>query len=86
MRSVYEGKFKFFWQVYRLYQLSKAAHFIEKLMFAMKGVPVSPQVLEKSGALVAMLVTFQVLGMVCLWSLLTFLQRLFPSRPVAENY
>lgn len=73
-------------EVYRLYQLSKAAHFIEKLMFAMKGVPLSPEVLEKSGALVAMIVTFQVLGMVCLWSLLTFLQRLFPSRPVAENY
>ncbi|KAK2993248.1 hypothetical protein RJ640_015727, partial [Escallonia rubra] len=73
-------------EVYRLYQLSKAAHFIEKLMMSMKGVPVSPEVLERSGALVALLVTFQVLGVVCLWSLLTFLQRLFPSRPVAENY
>lgn len=72
-------------EVYRLYQLSKAAHFIEKLMFAMKGIPVSPQVLEKSGALVAMLVTFQVLGMVCLWSLLTFLQRLFPSRQILSS-
>ncbi|KAK3039556.1 hypothetical protein RJ639_027700 [Escallonia herrerae] len=73
-------------EVYRLYQLSKAAHFVEKLMMSMKGTPVSPEVLERSGALVALLVTFQVLGVVCLWSLLTFLQRLFPSRPVAENY
>ncbi|KAK3023398.1 hypothetical protein RJ639_044731 [Escallonia herrerae] len=73
-------------EVYRLYQLSKAAHLVEKLMMSMKGVPVSPEVLERSGALVALLVTFQVLGLVCLWSLLTFLQRLFPSRPVAENY
>ncbi|XP_059636737.1 uncharacterized protein LOC132278854 isoform X2 [Cornus florida] len=73
-------------EVYRLYQLSKAAHFIERMMLAMKGVPVSPEVLERSGALVAMIVTFQVLGVVCLWSLMTFLLRLFPSRPVAEKY
>uniref|UniRef100_A0A5B7C0U5 Uncharacterized protein n=1 Tax=Davidia involucrata TaxID=16924 RepID=A0A5B7C0U5_DAVIN len=73
-------------EVYRLYQLSKAAHFMERLMFAMKGVPASPEVLEKSGALVAMIVTFQILGVICLWSLMTFLLRLFPSRPVAEKY
>lgn len=73
-------------EVYRIFQLTKGAQLIEKLMFAMKGLPVTPQVLERSGALVSIMVTFQVLGMVCLWSLLTFLQRLFPSRPVAENY
>ncbi|XP_010255031.1 PREDICTED: uncharacterized protein LOC104595822 [Nelumbo nucifera] len=73
-------------EIYRLYQLSKAAHFIEKMMFSMKGYPVSPQLLERSNASVSMLVSFQVLGVVCLWSLTTFLLRLFPSRPVAENY
>ncbi|KAA8537684.1 hypothetical protein F0562_027326 [Nyssa sinensis] len=73
-------------EVYRLYQLSKAAHFMERLMFAMKGVPVTQEVLEKSGALFAMVVTFQVIGLICLWSLVTFLLRLFPSRPVTENY
>lgn len=78
--------FKFVLQVYRLYQLSKAAHFIERLLFTMKDAPSSPQLMERTGAMVAMVVTFQVLGVVCLWSLLTFLLRLFPSRPVAENY
>ncbi|KAF5739416.1 hypothetical protein HS088_TW12G00621 [Tripterygium wilfordii] len=73
-------------EVYRLYQLTKAAHFIERLAFAMRGLPESPQLLERSNALLAMVVTFQVLGLVCLWSLVTFLLRLFPSRPVAENY
>lgn len=73
-------------EVYRLYQLTKAAHFIERLMFSLKGLPTSPELLERSGALFAMIVTFQVLGVVCLWSLMTFLLRLFPSRPVAENY
>ncbi|GFS46524.1 hypothetical protein Acr_00g0102810 [Actinidia rufa] len=73
-------------EVYRLYQLTKAAHFIQRLMFTMKDVPVSPDLLDRSGAMVAMLVTFQVVGAVCLWSWLTLLLRLFPSRPVVENY
>ncbi|KAB5526775.1 hypothetical protein DKX38_020622 [Salix brachista] len=73
-------------EVYRLYQLTKAAYFIEKLMFTLRGAPESALLLERSNALVSMIVTFQVLGLVCLWSLLTFLLRLFPSRPVAENY
>ncbi|EXC07342.1 hypothetical protein L484_021250 [Morus notabilis] len=73
-------------EVYRLYQLTKAAHFIERLMFSMKGLPVTPKVMERSGAMFAMIVTFQALGVVCLWSLMTFLLRLFPSRPVAEKY
>ncbi|MFS7999045.1 hypothetical protein Hanom_Chr12g01161371 [Helianthus anomalus] len=73
-------------EVYRLYQLSKAMHFMEKLMFQMRGLPKSPELMEKSGALAAMIVTFEVLALVCIWSFLTFIQRLFPSRPVAENY
>ncbi|ESR48138.1 hypothetical protein KPL70_016476 [Citrus sinensis] len=73
-------------EVYRLYQLSKAANFIERLMFSMKDLPRSPELLERGSAMVSMVVIFQVLGVVCLWSLLTFLLRLFPSRPVAENY
>ncbi|KAL2459163.1 hypothetical protein Fot_55181 [Forsythia ovata] len=73
-------------EVYRIYQLTRATSFIEKLIFAMRGASVSPAVLDRTGALVSMMVTFRVLGLVCLWSLLTFLLRLFPSRPVAENY
>ncbi|XP_057975506.1 uncharacterized protein LOC131162909 [Malania oleifera] len=73
-------------EVYRLYQLSKATHFIERLLFAMKGAPITPELLDRNGALVAMVVTFQALGVICLWSLMTFLMRLFPSRPVAEKY
>ncbi|KAK1323498.1 hypothetical protein QJS10_CPA02g00121 [Acorus calamus] len=74
-------------EVYRLYQLNKGAHFIEKLMFSIRGrSAMYPDVLETSGAMVSMLVLLQVLGLVCLWSLVTFLLRLFPSRPVAEKY
>lgn len=73
-------------EVYRLYQLTRASHFIDGLLFMMRGAPITPQVTERTGALVAMSATFQAVGLVCLWSLLTFLLRLFPSRPVAEKY
>lgn len=74
-------------QVYRIYQLTRAANFIERFMYALKELPLSQQLLEtKAAASVSMIVTFQILGVFCLWSLLTFLLRLFPSRPVAENY
>ncbi|GLT58093.1 hypothetical protein SLA2020_310150 [Shorea laevis] len=73
-------------EVYRLYQLTKATHYIQNLMFLMKDTAVSREIIERGSALVGMVVTFQVLGVFCLWSLVTFLMRLFPSRPVAENY
>lgn len=74
-------------EVYRLYQLTKATHFIERLLFPVRQAfrpMMSPEVLDRNGALVGLVVTFQVVGIFCLWSLITFLMRLFPSRPVAE--
>ncbi|KAG8377705.1 hypothetical protein BUALT_Bualt08G0060600 [Buddleja alternifolia] len=73
-------------EVYRIYQLTRATSFMEKLIYGMREASINPAVLDRTGALVSMIVTFRVLGVVCLWSLLTFLMRLFPSRPVAENY
>ncbi|XP_010525631.1 PREDICTED: uncharacterized protein LOC104803397 [Tarenaya hassleriana] len=73
-------------EVYRMYQLTRAATFIQRLMFLLKDAPSSPVVAERGVALVGMVVSFQFLAIVCLWSLITFLLRLFPSRPVAENY
>ncbi|KAL3639250.1 hypothetical protein CASFOL_017157 [Castilleja foliolosa] len=73
-------------EVYRIYQLTRATNFIEKLIYGMREASVTPAVLDRTGALISMIVTFRILGVVCLWSLLTFLLRLFPSRPVAENY
>ncbi|CAI0465470.1 unnamed protein product [Linum tenue] len=73
-------------EVYRLFQLTKAAQFIQKLLFTMQGIPESPELIERVKALISVGVAFQFLGVVCLWSLITFLMRLFPSRPVAENY
>ncbi|KAM0951532.1 hypothetical protein DsansV1_C03g0026571 [Dioscorea sansibarensis] len=73
-------------EVYRLYQLNKGAHFLERLLFSMRNAAMTPAMVETSGALLSMVMVLQLLGIVCLWSLTTFLLRLFPSRPVAENY
>ncbi|XP_072987144.1 uncharacterized protein [Typha latifolia] len=73
-------------EVYRLYQLNKGAHFVERLMLSMRGSSTNLVLMERGSSLISMLVVLQILGVVCLWSLITFLVRLFPSRPVAENY
>ncbi|BAT77796.1 hypothetical protein LR48_Vigan09g021400 [Vigna angularis] len=73
-------------EVYRLHQLTKAANFAEKLLLSLKELPASPELIERTGGLFALMISFQLLGLVCLWSLMTFLLRLFPSRPVADHY
>ncbi|MED6122670.1 hypothetical protein PIB30_041927 [Stylosanthes scabra] len=77
-------------ELYRLYQLTRVANFVERLMLSTKELAelaVTAEVLERSGALFAMMVTFQALAIMCIWSLMTFLLRLFPSssRHVPEN-
>lgn len=74
------------WQVYRLYQVTRAATFVQRLMFMMKDASTTVEITERGVALVGLVVTLQFLAVLCLWSLITFLMRLFPSRPVAENY
>lgn len=78
--------FRMVCQAYRLHQLTKAANFAEKLLLSLKELPPSPELIERTGGLFALMISFQLLGLVCLWSLMTFLLRLFPSRPVADHY
>ncbi|KAL0715644.1 hypothetical protein Bca4012_064966 [Brassica carinata] len=73
-------------EVYRLYQVTRAATFVQRLMFMMKDASTTVEITERGVALVGLVVTLQFLAVLCLWSLITFLMRLFPSRPVAENY
>ncbi|KAG8494193.1 hypothetical protein CXB51_011463 [Gossypium anomalum] len=72
--------------VYRLYQLTRAIQLIQNFTVWMKDSQRTPEMFKQGGATAGMVVTFQVLAVVCLWSLMTFLQRPFPSRPVAEKY
>ncbi|XP_051139279.1 uncharacterized protein LOC127257050 [Andrographis paniculata] len=73
-------------EIYRIYQLTRATSYMETLLFGMRNATVTNAVLNRRQALLSLIVVFRVLGVVCLWSLLTFLLRLFPSRPVSENY
>ncbi|GER47915.1 hypothetical protein STAS_25053 [Striga asiatica] len=73
-------------EVYRIYQLTRAVNFIEKLIYGMREATITSAVTDRIAAMISMVVTFRVLGVVCLWSLFTFLMRLFPSRPVSDNY
>ncbi|XP_010500373.1 PREDICTED: uncharacterized protein LOC104777763 [Camelina sativa] len=73
-------------EVYRLYQVTRAATFVQRLMFMMKDAATTAEITERGVALVGLVVTLQFLAVMCLWSFITFLMRLFPSRPVGENY
>jgi hypothetical protein len=55
-------------------------------MFMMKDAATTAEITERGVALVGLVVTLQFLAVMCLWSFITFLMRLFPSRPVGENY
>ncbi|KAL4296493.1 hypothetical protein GQ457_12G018740 [Hibiscus cannabinus] len=69
-----------------LYQLTRATQYIQHFLLFMKDSPRTPELFERGSALIGMIGTFQALAVVCLWSLMTFLLRLFPSRLVSENY
>lgn len=81
-----KGYLNFAWQVYRLYQLTRAGSVVEGLLVRISRVSATPALMQKQNALLAMSLTFYIVALVSLWSLLTFLMRLFPSRPVAVKY
>ncbi|KAL1539568.1 hypothetical protein AAHA92_24034 [Salvia divinorum] len=49
------------------YQLTRATSFIERLVYEMREASATPAVMERTGALISMIVTFRVLGVACLW-------------------
>ncbi|CAN8288520.1 unnamed protein product [Cochlearia groenlandica] len=73
-------------EVYRVYQVTRAATFVQRLMFMMKDAATTVEISERGVALIGLVVALQFLAVLCLWSFITFLLRLFPSRPVSENY
>lgn len=77
--------FEFIWQVYRLYQLTETVHHIEieVLILSKQQRYGSIEHVIIISLLFCVIVILRVLAVVCLWSLITFLMRIFPSRPVA---
>ncbi|GLJ30795.1 hypothetical protein SUGI_0610970 [Cryptomeria japonica] len=60
-------------QVYRLHQLNRASQLVGGLMFTLRGVESSPQTMAINGSLTTLLNVLQVLGIICLWSMTTFM-------------
>lgn len=68
-------------QVYRLNQLNRASQLVGGLMFSLRGAETTPQTMAINGSLTALMNLLQVLGILCLWSMTTYILRIFPSQP-----
>lgn len=66
-------------QVYRLHQLNRAAQLVTALSYTIKGAELTPHNLAINSSLGTLLNVLQCLGIICIWSLSSFLMRFFPS-------
>lgn len=66
-------------QVYRLHQLNRAAQLVTALSFSIRGAETTSQTLAINSSLGTLLNVLQFLGVICIWSLSSFLMRFFPS-------
>lgn len=66
-------------QVYRLHQLNRAAQLVTALSFTVRGVEMTPHNLAINSSLGTLLNVLQFLGVICIWSLSSFLMRFTPS-------
>lgn len=69
-------------QVYRLHQLNRAAQLVTALSFTVRGAEMTSHNLAINSSLSTLLNVLQVLGVICIWSLSSFLMRFFPSNDV----
>lgn len=70
-------------QVYRLHQLNRAAQLVTALLFTVKGAEATVNNLEIKKSLGMLLSVIQVLGMISIWSISSFLMWLSP--PPSQN-
>ncbi|KAJ9140298.1 hypothetical protein P3X46_030962 [Hevea brasiliensis] len=66
-------------QVYRLHQLNRAAQLVTALSFTVRGAEMTSHNLEISSSLGTLLNVLQFLGVICIWSLSSFLMKFYPS-------
>lgn len=66
-------------QVYRLHQLNRAAQLVTALSFTVRGAEMTSHNLAINSSLSTLLNVLQFLGVICIWSLSSFLMRFFPS-------
>ncbi|XP_051133155.1 uncharacterized protein LOC127252855 isoform X2 [Andrographis paniculata] len=66
-------------QVYRLHQLNRAAQLVTALSFTIRGAEMTSHNMAINGSLTTLLNVLQFLGIVCVWSLSSFIMRYFSS-------
>ncbi|KAI5407119.1 hypothetical protein KIW84_053393 [Lathyrus oleraceus] len=66
-------------QVYRLHQLNRAAQLVTALSFTVRGAELTPHNMAINSSLSTLLNVLQFLGVICIWSLSSFLMRFIPS-------
>ncbi|XP_057952491.1 uncharacterized protein LOC131146741 [Malania oleifera] len=66
-------------QVYRLHQLNRAAQLVTALSFTVRGAEMTSHNLAINSSLGTLLNVLQFLGVICIWSLSSFLMRFYPS-------
>ncbi|XP_059657911.1 uncharacterized protein LOC132304319 isoform X2 [Cornus florida] len=72
-------------QVYRLHQLNRAAQLVTALSFTVRGAEMTSHNVAINSSLGTLLNVLQFLGVISIWSLSSFLMRLFPSATMAEQ-
>ncbi|XP_071689567.1 uncharacterized protein [Rutidosis leptorrhynchoides] len=72
-------------QVYRLHQLNRAAQLVTALSFTVRGAETTPHNLAINSSLGMLLNVLQCLGVICIWSLSSFLMRFLPSSTITEQ-
>ncbi|XP_061362967.1 uncharacterized protein LOC133306654 [Gastrolobium bilobum] len=66
-------------QVYRLHQLNRAAQLVTALSFTVRGAEMTSHNIAINSSLGTLLNVLQFLGVICIWSLSSFLMRFIPS-------
>ncbi|KAK2993215.1 hypothetical protein RJ640_005183 [Escallonia rubra] len=72
-------------QVYRLHQLNRAAQLVTALSFTVRGAEMTSHNLAINSSLSTLLNVLQCLGVICIWSLSSFLMRFLPSATITEQ-
>ncbi|KAK6153286.1 hypothetical protein DH2020_012925 [Rehmannia glutinosa] len=72
-------------QVYRLHQLNRATQLVTALSFTVRGAEMTSHNLAINGSLNTLLNVLQLLGVICIWSLSSFVMRYFLSASTSEQ-
>ncbi|KAM3264201.1 hypothetical protein P3L10_001195 [Capsicum annuum] len=73
-------------QVYRLHQLNRAAQLVTALSLTVRGAEMTAQNMAINGSLSTLLNVLQFLGVICIWSLSSFIMRFSPSSTMAKGW